>query len=1105
MQKMSINFPLLKDTNNMRDEEMKTPTYFTQQNIMKRFFFVVGNTKDTFVDESLAILNIEEMLYNHLNELGYERIVFYSKAQKLYCYDDTSYQLVINPNQDVSKKPKALSKIAGPMGKMALSALKPTEQQDDNSVQSGVLHFSAMNDMDAFQRIDACMKDKRHKTAVIFTNAEDFIGFFGTVRTDRGSESIRANILDSINNYDGLGFDNDNIMLFVFPQRSFSETMEVYKNAGDVWVTHFAQEMRRGENVIEIGVPNAPEIRNAINYLRICRGLNVKITELDEICKLFAKTVFSKKMQLSSLMAELYLLVESHSILDKKHCERICGISQSTSALSKLNELIGMQSVKDQINAFVRRAEMNKAVSDCRYISRIDPQPITAPASLNMHFVLTGNPGTGKTTVAKLIGEILYDLGYLRGGHTVKVTRADLVAGYVGQTAIQTRKYIEEAMGGVLFVDEAYMLKRKDDTGNDFGQEAIDTILEAMSDRAGQFSVIVAGYPKEMQSFLSSNPGLPRRFNKEIRIEDYSPSEMMEIFDFNLRRKQFGMGEEDHASMSAFMENWFRSRDENWGNAGNIEKLIDSMYENWCVRSGERNESGHPIITLSDIPDNLQIHNKPITEAKKGAVDALNNLIGLSSVKERINELRRKIAFEGKTEPGHYIFAGNPGTGKTTVARLLGDIFCSIGVLRRGHVVEVSREDLVSEHVGGTAKKTKAIIEKALDGVLFIDEAYRLFETGTDHNYGQEAVDTLVAMMENNRNSLCVICAGYPVPMANFMNSNVGFKSRFNGTILFEDYSPDEMIQILCKFADDIFLLTPEYKNASKQVFELWAENKRPDFGNGRDVRKYFDASKSALYLRLEKEYGFENIPEEEKRTLTAEDIPEKYRNSTQVVTIPEAASLPLDILPTECTNNIADALILISVETANGSGFGSGFMMSENGYAITCNHVIANAKNIKVRIRISGRIGGMDTWHKATVVATDKIVDMALLKLEGENFPSVQMDWNNPIKRGQKIQLLGYPFGTKISDDAKLLDYSIFEGKVASIQKKNGYDTVFVDMQAKRGNSGGPVFDIESGKVIGILCGSQIEGDTQLKEEINYIRPIKYAKELFFEDGDAE
>lgn len=1076
-------------------------TYFTQDNIMKRFFFVVGKTKDIFIDEAMQALDIETMLFNHLQKLGYERVVFYSKTQKLYCYDENSYKLVVNPLLNLKEQKKQTNLVKGPMGGGILSAINQSSASEKSS-KSGILNFSQMNDMDAFMRIDGCMQDKTHKTAVIFTNAEDFFAFFGTVRTDRGSESIQSKIYDSINNYDALGYENENIMIFIFPQRSLSETMEIYKSQGGLWMTQFAPRMSKGQGVINIGTPAKAEIRNAINYIRIKHGLSVSIKDLDSVCELFAKTLYASGGSLSTVLHRFSIMAEKGQALNIEAAETLCGKSKGKTALEHLNELIGMQSVKDQINAFVKRAERNKTVRKIEYIPRIEPQPALITSGVNMHFVLTGNPGTGKTTVAKLLGEILYELGFLPSGHTVKVTRNDLVAGYVGQTAIKTAKCIESAIGGVLFVDEAYMLKNNNNergSDNDFGQEAIDTILEAMSDRAGQFAVVAAGYPKEMEGFLSSNPGLARRFNKVINIPDYKPDELIKIFNLNCRKRGFICNDELIAKLPAFMENWFRSRDENWGNAGNVEKLIDSMYENWCIRYGDKNADGNPILSLSDIPDLLQVHNKPITEAKKDSVEALNSMIGLSSVKERINDLRRNIIFEGKTDPGHYIFVGNPGTGKTTVARLLGDIFCSIGVLRRGQVIEVTREDLVSEHVGGTAKKTRKVIEKALDGVLFIDEAYRLFETGTDHNYGQEAIDTLVAMMENNRDRLCVICAGYPGPMNNFMNSNVGFKSRFNDPVIFEDYIPEEMLEILRKFAGDAYILTSEFEEASKHIFEMWTKNKHPDFGNGRDVRKYFDESKSALFRRLEEKYGLANIPESKKFTLTIEDIPVKYKRITAIESIPETASLSLDILPTDNTVNISDALILISVETENGSGYGSGFIMTESGYAITCNHVINSAKNINVRIRIPGRIGGMDSWHKASVVATDRIVDMALLKLDGDHFPTVQMDWDNSIKRGQNLQLLGYPFGTKISDDDKLLDYSIFEGKVASVQEKNGYDTVFVDMQAKRGNSGGPVFDIESNKVVGILCGSQIEGDSHLVEEINYIRPIKYAKELFF------
>lgn len=859
-------------------------TYFTQSNIMRRFFFLVGKTKDTFVDEALQAVDLEFLLHDHLQKLGYERIVFYGKTQKLYCYDEKSYKLILNSNQSISAPatPKKPMLTKGPLGGRLLGAAA-TQPTSDLQATANVLHFGKMNDMDAFQRIDFCMQDKRHKTAVIFNNAEDFIGFFGEVRTDRGSESIRSKIYDSINSYDGLDYDNENIMLFIFPQRSLSETTSVYNNMSGIWKTFIQPKMNKG-NVIEIGTPSQAEIRNAINLVRIKHSLDVDFHAMEQISKMFARTAYAKGLTLSELLHQMKVMADRRQRLDVDTAESVCGKTGKQSAFDRMNELIGMDSVKEQICAFTRRAEYMEKVDNTGYISRIQPQPKKQTAGMNLHFVLTGNPGTGKTTVAKLLGEIYYELGYLPGGHTVKVTRSDLVAGYVGQTAIKTRECIEKAIGGVLFVDEAYMLKRTGQDGasdNDFGQEAIDTILEAMSDRAGEFAVVVAGYPKEMQAFLGSNPGLQRRFSHVLEIEDYSPEELLQIFDMNCSKKRYATDSPLRAVLPQFFTNWHRDRDKNWGNAGNVEKLIDAMFESWCMRGGKRNADGWIVLTTDDIPDELRVHMRDISEAKADAISRLNELTGLQSVKDRIKKLRRNILIGGETaEPGHYIFAGNPGTGKTTVARLLGDLLCEAGVLRRGHVVEVGREDLVASHVGQTALKTRAVIESALDGVLFIDEAYRLVdgEGGSNNSFGCEAIDTLVATMENYRDRLCVICAGYSAPMDRFVQSNPGLKSRFTQVIEFEDYTADELVQILKTFAGPKAILEPAFISKSREVFESWISRKSSDFGNAREVRKYLAQCKDALYMRLEEEYPDFNIPEQEKHTYTSADIPAEYK-----------------------------------------------------------------------------------------------------------------------------------------------------------------------------------------------------------------------------------
>ena len=238
------------------------------------------------------------------------------------------------------------------------------------------------------------------------------------------------------------------------------------------------------------------------------------------------------------------------------------------------------------------------------------------------------------------------------------------------------------------------------------------------------------------------------------------------------------------------------------------------------------------------------------TKKIENGFEELEKLIGLKSIKEDIRQLTAFVKIQKKREKQgkkpvpmslHLVFTGNPGTGKTTIARILASIYKEIGVLSKGHVVEVDRADLVAEYVGQTAPKTAKKIQEAMGGILFIDEAYTLVK-GDGKDFGQEAIDTLLKAMEDHRDDFIVIVAGYPLQMMSFINSNPGLKSRFNKYINFPDYSVDEMRQIFYEMCEEYdYHLTPGAKDRIYEQIVLLERNKKENFANAREIRNIFE------------------------------------------------------------------------------------------------------------------------------------------------------------------------------------------------------------------------------------------------------------------------
>ena len=511
----------------------------------------------------------------------------------------------------------------------------------------------------------------------------------------------------------------------------------------------------------------------------------------------------------------------------------------------KLNELIGLEGIKESIQKIKAYALSNKDSED-----------------LNIHMCFLGNPGSGKTEVARYIAGILYENSILPSPKIVEVDRSGLVSQYFGATAEKTRRVIASAMGGVLFIDEAYALGNNSDRDiTDYGKEAIDTLVKAMEDYRGKFCVILAGYKNEMLKMLSTNPGFKSRIQFTLDFPNYSRAELKSITELMLKNRHYTMS--DIALERVLDITDIKRKDANFANAREIRNMLDQviMCQNLRTVGSEDKELG--LVDVNKYIQDSKIE-LPTTGTEKTILsgeEELEQLIGLSSVKRMI----RKIKAYAKKNVGsygfnlHMCFQGNPGTGKTEVARILSRILYSACVLPEAKLVETDSTGLLGRFVGETGPKTQRKIQEAMGGVLFIDEAYALCAgstaSGTSGNYGDEAIAVLLKEMEDHRGQFCVVLAGYKNEMEKMLNTNPGFKSRIQFSIDFPDYSREELGQIAASF-----LTAKKYEIADDALDRLLdvAEyyRQRPNFANARTIRSIVDQVILNQNLRAEDNEG---------------------------------------------------------------------------------------------------------------------------------------------------------------------------------------------------------------------------------------------------------
>ncbi|MFD1938418.1 AAA family ATPase [Nonomuraea mangrovi] len=503
-----------------------------------------------------------------------------------------------------------------------------------------------------------------------------------------------------------------------------------------------------------------------------------------------------------------------------------------------LEACLGLEPVKAEVALVIAEARAAK-------LRRAAGMPALSPPP---HLVFTGRPGTGKTMVAGALGRTLAELGLLSSGHLVTVDRADLAGRHVGEATANVRRALERALGGVLCVEDAGNLARPGiDIDRAHSRDVVDALLAGVQAHQDDLLIVLCGPDGAVNGLLRSSPELAEAFPRVVHFPDLTGEQVVALYESKAAEAGFTLRE----GVLTKVERIVRSARPGAAGARLALRLLErsvAMQSRRVLADGviDGDESLHEILA-DDVPDSARLAAR--TRQGDDPLAAFNALVGLEPVKRQVrllvaeveaDRLRRSAGLPAVSPTRHLVFTGNPGTAKTTVARLIASAYAQLGLLSSGHLVEVSHADLIAEYLGQTAPKVRAAVESALGGVLFIDEAYALTPGGSHNSYGPEAIAELLRLMEEHRDDLVVIAAGYESRMTDFLAANPGLASRFPTTVRFPDYSENELVAIFESMASTAGLVLhggvrDEVRGALRAI------PRGESFGNGRVVRNLLD------------------------------------------------------------------------------------------------------------------------------------------------------------------------------------------------------------------------------------------------------------------------
>jgi AAA+ superfamily predicted ATPase len=551
---------------------------------------------------------------------------------------------------------------------------------------------------------------------------------------------------------------------------------------------------------------------------------------------------------------------------------------------AELARLVGLDAVKQHMRSIRNRLEVNRRRAA---FGVKDSKPL--------HTIFQGSPGIDFCGVANILGKMLCDLNVLTSKPVTVLGRENLVGTNSESTVKMTKAAVAKGLGGVLLVKDVKCFKNKEAAGGSsdhYGQLALTTFVECITDAQAKASsdsakpkdavvVILAGRREEVTKLLEGAPALQPLMATTVDFAEYGVSEMCKLLRDKVEEEGFHLGA---ALTDEKIEGMLRPRITRAGAEKGGLVLVSSMVEEAKHRQTDRvyeakTMSRDSLLCL--VEADFRVAQDKDLDADT-VLKELDDIIGLDSVKSHMASLKAQLLMDRKRRAAglganssptlHMIFTGNPGTGKTTVARIIAELLQSLGYLRRGHLVETDRAGLVGGYCGQTAIKTTEVVESALGGMLFIDEAYSLVSTDSKDSFGREALDTLMKLVEDHRDDLVVVLAGYPEEMKELLSHNPGVASRFPSTIQFDDYTVPELMRIGGKMLTKQQLeLSPEAQEAMEEECKKLNAKSGRDNGNGRSVRNMMERAVRNQAVRLSRNDG--TLKADQMRKLEAKDF----------------------------------------------------------------------------------------------------------------------------------------------------------------------------------------------------------------------------------------